>query len=186
MGFDVVERRKSHGAADGLVLGAPAIIARNSSSVTKDNVFRYFVNQKGEIMPAPDSRITLRQCGLDPSKWRVFEAVGAKEIEKISLMLSKQMFEKKKQMKVQQHLREKFTLDQLQFRCKLRLAQGYSKDDEDMNRKILVKAQKAEEMMYKAIASEFDPTCRNTSLAIEAEEQSTSKLAHIGQKKQGI
>ena len=186
MGFDVVERRKTHGAQGGGIVGSPVILNLNSSSSSRDNVFAYFVNQKGEIMPAPDSRVTVRQCGLDPDKWRRFEAQGANEIEKISVMLSRQMFEKKKQMKVQQHLRERFTLEQLKFRCKLRAAQGYSKNDEELNKKILARAEKAENQLYAVIASEFDPTCRNTALAIEAKEQSTSKLAHVGQKKMGI
>lgn len=186
MGFDVVEGRKTHGAQGGRVYGAPVILNTNSSSATRDDRFVYFVNQKGEIMPAPDSRVTAQQCGLDPAKWRRFEAQGAKEIEKISLMLSKQMFEKKKNMKVQQHLRERFTLEQLKFRCKLRAAQGFSLNDAELNKKILARAERAENALYDCIASEFDPNHRNTALAIEVKPQSTSKLAHINQKRMGI
>lgn len=187
MGFDVQDKRKSHGAADSQPLGLPNLILKtNSSSASKDNVFCYFVNQRGEIMPAPDSRVTPRQCGLDERYWRRFEAVGAREIEKVSLVISRQMFEKKKQMKVEQHLRERFAIEQLKFRCKLRQGQQYSKNDAEMNKRILQRAEKAENMLYAVIASEFDPLARNTALSIEVKEQSTSKLAHIGQKRQGI
>ena len=162
------------------------LIMTNSSNSSKDNIFRYFVSQKGEIMPAPDTHATLKQCGLDERYWRCFEANGAKEIEKISLILSRQMFEKKKQMKVEQHLRERFYIEQLKFRCKLRQAQGYSKNDEEANRHILRKAEQSENMLYDAIASEFDPNHRNTALAIEMTPQNTSKLAHLGYKREGL
>ena len=162
-------------------------IVRNSSTTMKDNLVVYLCSPKGEIELAPDGRLTRKQLDKIGYKgWKRCEAVGAKEIEKVSLILSRQMFEKKKQMKVQQHLREKFALDQLQIRCKLRQAQGYSKNDIEMNAKILQRAQRSEDMLYAAIASEFDPATRTTSLEMEARVQSTSPLAHVGQKVTGI
>jgi hypothetical protein len=167
---------------------SPKVITRNSATAAKDNVVVYWASPKGEIMLAPDTRITEAQMRRMPEykHWRRCEAVGAREIEKISLILSRQLFEKKKQMKVEQHLREKFALDQLQFRCKLRLAQAYSKNDEEMNNRILQKAKRSEEAMYRVIASEFIPETRTSSLEMEAKPQSTSRSAHIGQKPVGI
>ena len=166
---------------------APTIIKSNSASATKDNVVAYLCSPKGEIELAPDGRLTRSQLDkIGYKKWRRCEAVGAREIEKISLILSKQLFEKKKQMKVEQHLREKFHLDQLQIRCKLRLAQGFSKNDEEMNKRILQKAKRSEEALYRVIASEFNPAARNSGLEMEARAASTSRVAHLAQKPTGI
>lgn len=167
---------------------APGIIKSNSASSISDRIFVYWVSPKGEIQPAPDTRISEAQLRKMPEykHWRRCEAVGAREIEKVSLILSKQMFEQKKKMKVEQHLREKFAIDQLKVRCQLRLAQGYSKNDAEMNKRILERARESEDALYRVIASEFDPAMRTTSLAIEAKPQSTSRVAHIGQKATGI
>ena len=163
-------------------------LVRNSSSLAKDNVFVYWCSPKGEIEPAPDSRISEEQMrrmkGYE--HWRRCEAVGVREIEKISLILSRQLFEKKKSMKVQQHLREKAELDQLVVRCRLRLAQQYSPKDVEVNERILKRARKNEDDLMRLVASEFDPALRNTALQMEVREQSTSPLAHVGAKRQGI
>lgn len=173
----------------GAVKKAPGLIISNSASTTvKDNVFVYWVSPKGVIQPAPDTRITEAQMRRmrEYRHWKRCEAHGAREIEKVSLILSRQLFEQKKQMKVQQHLREKFHLDQLKFRCQLRLAQGFSKNDVELNKTILAKAKRSEEVLYRIIASEFDPSQRTSSLQMEARAQSTSKVAHIAQKRTGI
>ena len=148
----------------------------------------YWVSPKGEIQPAADTRISQAQLQRWPEykHWRRVEAVGAKEIEKVSLIIARQMWEKKKEMKVQQHMREKAALDQLMIRCRLRLAQGYSKNDEEMNKRILMKAAKNEEKLMRLIASEFDPAHRSTYLDMEMHEQSTSRTAMIAQKRQGV
>ena len=165
----------------------PSIIKGNSASASKDNIVVYLCSPKGEIELAPDGRLTRAQLDkIGYKKWRRCEAVGAREIEKISLILSKQLFEKKKQMKVEQHLREKFHLDQLQIRCKLRMAGNYSKNDAELNKHILAKAKRAEEGLYRVIASEFNPETRTSGLEMEARTQSTSRSAHIGNKRTGI
>lgn len=175
-------------SASGPMRRAPSIMKLNSSSTTKDSVVVYWASPKGEIQLAADTRITEAQLRRMPEykHWRRCEAKGAREIEKISLILSRQLFEQKKQMKVEQHLREKFALDQLQIRCKLRLAQGFSKNDAELNKKILERARKSEDALYRVIVSEFDPAMRTTSLAIEARAQSTSPLAHVGNKRVGL
>ena len=104
----------------------------------------------------------------------------------MSLIISRQLWEKKKQMKVQQHIREKFELDQLAVRAKLRIAQGFSKNDEEMNRSILQRAEANEANLMKLIVSEFDPTTRTTALDMEVRSQSTSRLAMVGQKATGV
>lgn len=166
---------------------APGLISRNSASATKDNLVVYLCSPKGEIELAPDGRLTRAQLDkIGYRHWRRCEAVGAREIEKISLIISRQEFERKKRMKVEQHLRERFDLEQLQVRCKLRLAQSFSKEDVEVNAHILKRARMSEDALYLVIASEFNPSLRTTALAIEAKPQSTSKLAHIGQKPEGL
>lgn len=140
------------------------------------------------MQPAPDSRITEGQLQRWPEyrHWRRCEAVGPKEIEKVSVIISRQLWEKKRQMKVEQHMREKFELDQLAVRAKLRIAQGYSKNDEELNRRILKRAEQNEASLMKLICAEFDPTMRTTALDMEVRSQSTSRMAMIGQKAQGV
>ena len=165
----------------------PRVITRNSASASKDNIVVYCVSPAGEIELAPDNRLTQTQLDkIGYKHWRRCEATGAREIEKLSIILARQMFEQKKKMKVQQHLREKVELDQLVIRCKLRLAQGYSKADVEINERILKRARKNEEDLMRLVCSEFDPAGRTTALAVELKSQSTSPLAHVGEKAQGL
>ena len=160
---------------------------RNSASAAKDNVVVYLCSPKGEIELAPDNRLTQVQLEkIGYKHWKRCEATGAREIEKLSLILSRQLFEQKKKLKVQQHLREKIALDQLVIRCRLRLAQQYSPKDVEVNERILKRAKKNEDDLMRLVCSEFDPAGRNTALAIEVSPQSTSPLAHVGQKATGI
>lgn len=169
-----------------MLRNAPGIV-RSNATATKDNVVVYLCSPAGEIELAPDGRLTQKQLDKIGYKgWRRCEAVGAREIEKISLILSRQMFERKKLEKVQQHLREKAELDQLVVRCKLRLAQGYSKNDEEMNKRILARAQRSEDALMKLIASQFDPATRTTALQMEVKPRSTSPVAELAQKQEGI
>lgn len=191
MEIAVTESRKSHGAIPRgpviLLPRAPAVIRSNSASAVKDNRVVYLCSPKGEIELAPDGRLTQDQLNrIGYKKWRRCEAVGSREIEKLSLILARQEFERKRAMKVEQHLREKFFLDQMKVRCRLRMAQGYSKNDAEMNKKILQRAERQENQMYAAIVSEFDPSARTTALEIEVRPQSTSKLAAVGQKRAGV
>ena len=166
---------------------APAFISRNSASSGKDNTVVYLVSPKGEIELAPDGRLTQSQLDkIGYKHWRRCEATGPREIEKISLIISRQMFEQKKKLKVQQRLREKAELDQLVVRCRLRLAQGYSKADVEINERLLKRARKNEDDLMRIICSEFDPANRTSALDIELKEQSTSPLAHVGHKPQGV
>lgn len=186
-GFQVVDRRKQKTETAGVViLGAPRVV-RNSSSATRDNVVVYVCSPKGDIELAPDNRMTQSQLDRIGYKgWKRCEAVGTKEIERLSVKLSKQLWEQKKQMKIGQHLREKADLDQLMVRCRLRMAQCYSKNDQEMNKRILQRAANNENMLMRLIASEFDPSIRTSGLEMEVRAQSTSKVANIAQKRQGV
>jgi hypothetical protein len=166
---------------------SPAVVRSNSRS-TKDSIFVYWVSPKGEIQPAADSRITEAQLQRWPEyrNWRRMEAVGVREIEKISLIISRQAWEKKKIMTVQQHLREKSELDQLVVRSRLRRAQGFSKFDVEVNQRILDRAKKTEDSFMDMIASQFTPEKRTTALEMEVREASTSPLANVNRKQEGI
>lgn len=187
--FQTVDRRKNKTESSPIriLTGAPAVV-RNSSSATKDSVFVYWASPKGELQPAADSRITEAQLQRWPEyrHWRRCEAVGPKEIEKVSIIISRQMWEKKKQMKIAQHMREIDEMKQLGYRCRIRMAQGYSKNDVEMNERNLKRVKRAEDNLYKLICSEFDPTMRTQILEMEVKEASASKLAHVGNKHQGV
>jgi hypothetical protein len=152
----------------------------------KDNVVAYFTNLKGDIILAPDTRMHPHQCGLHPLEWRRCEAVGVREIEAISRKLSAQNWEKKKQMSIGQHLREKAFIDQMKVRCKIRLAQAHSANDASINQQILDKMEKREDDFMKMVVSTFDHTTRNTALDVELSDESTSVLRNFGKKRQGI
>lgn len=168
-------------------MGTASIISapKRKEIVHTDRVVVYFCNAAGKIILAPDTRITPAQCGLGPD-WKRHEAIGAKEIEKVSLAISKQLWEEKKARTVVQHLREKVFIDQLKVRCRLRIAQSYSKNDESINRQIYSKIEERENQLYRLIFSEFDPSSRNTALDIELSEESLSPLRNVGKKRQGI
>ena len=163
-------------------------IVRSSANNAKDNVLVYWVSPKGEIQPAADTRITESQLQSWPEyrHWRRCEAVGAKEIEKISLIISRQHWERKKLERVQQHLREAEELKQLQIRARLRKAQGYSKNDAEMNDRILQRAKRTESNFLTMIATSFDPSMRTTALQVEIAPRSTSPVAGFAQKREGI
>lgn len=170
----------------------PALISRNSADAGKDNRVVYFAHCDGTLMLAPDTRVSQKQCGLDPAKWRRCEAVGAKEIEQVSVILARQEYKRKRELKVRQSMQELEYIKQARINAKLRVAMNYSAND--------VKASALQERRWKAredaalavIASEcdptkgFDPTKRSVFLEMEVRPQSTSPLAHVGQKRTGI
>jgi hypothetical protein len=166
---------------------APGVV-RSNATAASDRTFVYWVSPKGEIQPAADTRITEAQLQSWPEyrHWRRCEAAGAKEIEKISLIISRQHWERKKLEKVQQHLREAEELKQLQIRARLRRAQQYSKDDAELNDRIYKRAQRTESNFLTMIATSFSPDIRTTALQIELKPKSTSPVANIAQKREGL
>lgn len=151
-----------------------------------DRTFVYFVDAAGKILPAPDTRVTAEQLGLNPNLWKRCEATGSREIEKVSLRLSKQMFEEKKARHVGQKLREMAFLKDRALSAKLRAAQGYTAKDVEVNRNLEKKWIKKQDEALALIALEFDPSSRHTALDIELKEQSMSPLAGVFEKRQGI
>jgi len=108
-------------------------------------------------------------------EWRRCEAVGAKEIERVSLIMSRQLEEKKRKMKVQQHLREQQHRDQLKARCRIRIAQAYSGNDVEMNRRLLKRTEEQEDRFMRMIARGFDPANRTSMLEMEHKEDSRAR-----------
>ena len=93
-----------------------------SRQTESDRVVAYFVNIKGEKMLAPDTHVSVQQCGLHPLQWRREEAVGAKEIERLSRDLSAQLWEKKRKQTAGQHLREKKFIEIGRASCRERVS----------------------------------------------------------------
>ena len=172
----------------GVVVNRFPGIVGSGRNVTRDTVFVYWVSPKGEIEAAADTRISESQLRRLPGyrHWRRCEAVGAREIEKVSSIISRQMWEKKKLMTVQQRIREIDFLKQLAGRARLRAAQSFSKNDVSINHQLIDKVRRHEDGLMDLICSEFDPTARRTALEIEVKPESTSKLALVGRKREGL
>jgi hypothetical protein len=150
-----------------------------------DSVFVYFAHQSGKLMGAPDTRTKPEDCGLDPSQWRLCEAVGAKEIEKVSLILSKQLWEQKKARKVSQILREMDFLKQRAVSARLRRASGFSLNDAKMNERLEKRWNQKQDQMLSLIVQEFKPENRHTALDVELAPAPINPH-HLGQKRQGV
>jgi hypothetical protein len=169
-----------------------AILSRNSATTERDNVLAYFACSDGTLMLAPDTRVSLQQCGLDPKRWRKCEAVGAKEMEQVSVILARQEFEKKRRMKVEKALRELEFLRQSRAGARLRASMNYSPNDVRANLLQERRWAAREDYYLNIIASEvdpsqaFDPTKRTTMLEVEMGPRSLSPLANVNQKPTGI
>lgn len=153
--------------------------------MTKDSCFVYFAHSSGRLMPAPDTRMRPEQCGLNPNQWRRCEAVGIREIEKVSLILSKQMWEDKKARMVTAKLREMEFLQQRATTARIRAAQSFSAKDVEANRMLEQKWKKKHDQAIELIVSEFDPLRRNTALEMELKDEPIV-AHHFGQKHQGV
>jgi hypothetical protein len=169
-----------------------AILSRNSATAAKDNVMSYFACADGTLMLAPDTRVSAQQCGLDSKRWRKCEAVGAKEMEQVSLILARQEFEKKRRMKVERALRELKFLRQSRAGARLRASMNYSANDVRANQLQERRWAAREDFYLNIIASEidpsqgFDPGKRTTILECETAPRSLSPLANVNQKPTGI
>lgn len=150
-----------------------------------DSVVVYFAHMDGRLILAPDTRMKPENCGLDPKQWRRCEAVGAKEIEKVSIILGKQAWEAKKARKVSQVLREMDFLKQRAVSAKLRKAQGFNANDVQMNAKLERKWDSKQDQMLALIAEEFRPESRNVALDMELSDAPINPH-HLGQKKVGV
>ena len=150
-----------------------------------DNTFVYFAHQSGRLMPAPDTRMRPEQCGLDPRVWRRCEAVGSKEIERVSIILSRQAWEEKKNRKVAQILREMDFLKQRAASARLRKATNFSPKDVQANALLEKRWDQKQELMLGIICEEFKPENRNTALEVELQDAPINPH-HLGHKKVGV
>ncbi len=171
---------------------APGVLSRNSASAVPDNRVAYFACCDGTLMLAPDTRLSPAQCGLPPQLCRRCEAVGAKEIEAVSVILARQEFEHRRKLKVQQAMKEIEFIKQSRIGAKLRASMNYSKNDVAANQIQERQWAMREERALAVIASEldpthtFDPTNREVMLQMESTEQSRSRLAHVNRKPVGV
>jgi hypothetical protein len=150
-----------------------------------DNVFVYFAHQSGRLMPAPDTRMKPEQCGLDPAQWRRCEAVGVREIEKVSLILSRQAWEEKKARHVTQKLREMAFLQQREVSARLRRAVGFSAKDQQANENLERRWKQKQDQLLALVAMEFTPGKRHTALEVELQDAPINPH-HLGQKHQRV
>ena len=150
-----------------------------------DAVFFYFAHQSGRLMPAPDTRMLPEQCGLDPKQWRRCEAKGPREIEKVSLILSRQAFEEWKDRKVGQILREMDFLKQRAASARLRRAVNFSVKDVQVNERLEKRWNRKQEQMLALVLQEFDPTKRDTALEMELRDAPINPH-HLGHKRTGV
>ena len=125
------------------------------------------------------------QCGLNPRDWKRCEAVGVKEIEKVSLILSRQAWEEKKNRKVAQILREMDFLKQRAASARLRKATNFSPKDVRMNAQLEKRWDEKQELMLRLVCEEFRPENRNTALEMELRDAPINPH-HLGQKRQGV
>lgn len=131
---------------------------------------RYFVSPAGRLVPAPDNRVTAEQCGF--RGWRTCDAAGAKEIETLSIRLSRQRFEDQRSLNAQQHLREKSFRERLKANARIRIAMNYSEADVEFNRRMLMRMEEQERLQELAILAEFDATTRTSCFEMEQKEAS--------------
>ncbi len=150
-----------------------------------DKTFVYFAHQSGRLIPAPDTRMSVIQCGLDPNVWRRCEAVGAKEIEKVSIILSRQAWETKKERKISQILREMNFLKQRAVSARLRRAVNFSPKDVQVNARLEKKWDAKQDQMLRLICEEFKPESRNTALEMEMRDAPINPH-HLGHKRTGV
>ena len=150
-----------------------------------DKVFCYFAHASGRLVPAPDTRMRPEQCGMDPRHWERCEAVGAKEIERVSLILSRQIFEDQKARKVGQILREMEFLKQRAVSARLRRATNFSPKDVQANERLEQRWKRKQDLMLAVVVSEFDATKRNAALEVELRDAPVNPH-HLGHKRQGV
>jgi hypothetical protein len=138
--------------------------------IRKHETVRYFVSAAGRIVPAPDNRVTAEQCGF--SGWQTCDAQGAKEIETLSIRLSRQRFEDQKALSAEQQLREKTFRERLKANARIRIAMNYSANDVEYNQRMLRRMEDQERMQELAILAQFDPTSKTSGFELEIKEAS--------------
>jgi hypothetical protein len=154
-----------------------------SRSGNHDETLLYYVSASGEIMLAPDNRVTPQKLGL--VGWHAFSARTAKEKDDVAARMAAQLYDKKKKMKVEQRMREQAKRDGLRACARIRLAKAASALDAECNRAIIRKMDEDDDAFFRELAAEFDPTNRTSGLEIEFKEKPLDRAAR-GEKRQGI
>lgn len=159
-----------------------------SRSTTADETLAYFVNRyTGEIRLSPDNCISdPAKLGWNPSEWGYYEAKTAREKDSVSGRMAAQLYEKKKSMKVEQHMREQRKRNELRCSARLRLAQAPTKLDAMCNQKIIQRIDADESQFFKDLAEEFSSAERTSGLEIEFRARPTGFWAERGDKQMGI
>jgi hypothetical protein len=159
-----------------------------SRSTTTDETMVYFVHRfNGEIRLSPDNRIRdPRKLGWNPAEWGMYEAKTAREKESISGRMAAQLYEKKKSMKVEQHMREQAKRNELRCSARLRLAQSPTQLDAMCNQKIIERIDADETQFFKDLAEEFTSAERTSGLEMEWAPQNTSYWGRRGEKQAGV
>lgn len=142
------------------------------------------MSPSGEVVLAPDNRCT------DPAKvgkkgWFCVEAKSAKDKEFYAAKMAEQLWQKQKDMKIQQHMREASKRNELRASAKIRLAKSHTQVDALCNQKILERLDEDEQKFFKLLSEEFDPTKRTSGLEIEWKEQAIGFAAR-GEKRAGL
>lgn len=155
-----------------------------SRPATLNEALVYFVSPSGEIQLSPDNRIT------DPALvgrrgWRSFEAKTAKEKEDVATRMAAQLWERKRSMQVEQHMREQRQRNELRASAQIRLANPKSQFDALCNQKIIERLDEDEQKFFKLLSDEFDPTKRSSGLEIEWKEAAIGFAAR-GDKRAGL
>lgn len=159
-----------------------------SRSTTADETLAYFVQRyTGEIRLSPDNRITdPAKLGWNPAEWSFYEAKTAREKDSVSGRMAAQLYEKKKSMKVEQHMREQAKRNELRCSARLRLAQAPTKLDAMCNQSIIARIDADESQFFKDLAEEFSSAERTSGLEMEFRDKPTGFWAERGDKQMGI
>jgi len=155
-----------------------------SRPANHNETLTYYVSPSGEIQLAPDNRIT------DPSRvgragWHCFEAKTTKEKEDIAIRMSEQLWKKKRDLEIQQHMREAAQRNELRASARIRLAKSPTKLDALCNQKIIARLDEDEQKFFKLLTDEFDPTKRTSGLEIEWKDAAIG-FASRGDKRAGL
>jgi hypothetical protein len=131
----------------------------------------YFVDAKGELMLAPDTR-------MRPFRgWRRVECKTRTDIENFSRRMAAQQYQRFRSMKIEEHMRSQRKRDELKANCRLRLAAGcISQEDERLTRQTLHSLERKDAIFYDMLAREPDLT----KGALLIEKYDSGKIEQMG------
>lgn len=143
------------------------------------------MSPSGEIRLSPDNRIRSAEK-LGWKGWQCFEANTAREKESVGARMAEQLWQKKRNMKIQQVLREQEKRNELKASARIRLAKSHTQFDTLCNKKILERLEQDEDRLYRELSEEFSNANRTSGLEIEFKEAAMGFYATRGEKQAGI